>query len=130
VKTLHFPVDWSVRCETPACQPPEYTSCKACDEEHAASRFACRRRGIQISLKVRPRRRISRRGGSSHTPRKARILEQKPTTFKSTKFAKTAKIKDYLYHLLILYISSRKKDILKKAKKGYLVIDMKMLCLL
>lgn len=49
---------------------------------------------------------------------------------KSEKFTKTAKTKDYLYHLLTLYISSRKKDILKKAKKGYLVIDMKMLCLL
>jgi hypothetical protein len=29
-------VDWSVRCETPAgsaCQLPEYSSRKACDEE-------------------------------------------------------------------------------------------------
>jgi hypothetical protein len=27
-----------------ACQPPEYSSRKACDEEHATSGFACRRR--------------------------------------------------------------------------------------
>jgi hypothetical protein len=46
-------VDWSVRCETPAglaCQPPENTSRKACDEEARLVEFSYRRRSTNSSL--------------------------------------------------------------------------------
>jgi hypothetical protein len=68
-----------------ACQLPEYSSRKACDEEANSDSIACRRRSKYIRS-GETLNGAKRQCGSPHAPRKASILERKSTTFKGNKF--------------------------------------------
>jgi hypothetical protein len=72
-------------------QPPEYASCKACDEEQASMLFGLQTQEHIYFLEGETPNGAKHQGGSPHAPRKASILERKSTTSKSNK--------DYLNNL-------------------------------